>query len=187
MPDRQALSEHVRRDTRLAYGYATLGTIQAIGGTAAIIICLFIAPHILMGLVVMPLLAASLLLIGLRPHRPAYRTRSWRLRADWRDGSLSRRNASRVVHADIALSEGSTPAARRRAARYWWGLRIAGLGQGAAVALTIGLAGAPLPAALAASMVWLVIAAIVLQLELQLYISAMHTLSLLDDLPERPS
>jgi hypothetical protein len=173
MPASEALSAHIRRDTRLASLYATLGTSQAVLGTAAVIVSIFIAPHNLIGLVLLPLALASLLTIGSRRHRPTYRTRSWRLRPELRDGNIHRHDALRIMADDV----GATSNLR------WCALHIVGLAQGAAAALTVYLSGGPVEIAVAVAALWLATTANVVKIEIMLYTSAVHTLSLLDERP----
>lgn len=187
MPDFPALSKHMRRDTQLAYGYAAIEVAQGAVGTTAIVVTLFVARHNQMWMVVTPLAAASLLLIGMRPRRPGYRTRSYRLRRDMRDGSLPRSAALFALADGVDATWGTKPLTRRRAARRWWGQQLGGIGQAAAVGITVSACGAPVEYGLAAASAWLIMIGIGIQLEVQLYISAVHTLSLLDLAPSERS
>lgn len=175
------LREHIRRDTRQAYGYAAIEAAQGIVGTTAIVVTLFVARHNQMWMVVTPLVAASLLLIGLRPRRPRYRTRTYRLRRDMREGRLTFTAALLLLADEVDATWGAKAITRRRMNRRWWGQQLGGIGQAAAVGITVNACGAPVEYALAASSIWLMIIGIAIKLEVMLYVSAVHTLSLLPE------
>jgi hypothetical protein len=173
-----ALSEHLRRDTRIAYGYAAIEAAQGVIGTAAVVITLFVARHNQLWMVVTPLVAASLLLIGMRPRRPRYRTHTYRLRRDIRERTLPFSAMLLLLADDVDATWGPKRITRRRAHRRRWGKQLGGIGQAAAVGITVAACSAPTEYALAASSVWLMMVGIGIKLEVLLYESAAHILTL---------
>lgn len=178
----EALSRHVRRDTRTAYAYTATSWAQTAVSVGAVIDSLFVAPHNLAGMVLVPLLALPSLIIRPR-RRPPYRTRSWRLHPGLRDGTLAYGDALWLL-AEGMDDDPAHAGPPRRADCYWWGKQIAGTGLAAAVGLTLWRGGVPTDIAFAAAAVWLLFVSLIIELELRLFISAINTLHLLPE-PDR--
>lgn len=173
----EMLREHARRDMWLAYAYAILAGTEAVVGTAAIVAALFVARHNQMWLLLLPLAAASFVLVDVnRRRRPGYRTRTWRLRRDFREGALGRSAGLALLADDVRAQQGSDR-------RWWWGQQLGGIGQVAALGIITSACGAPQEFALTAGAVWLVVIGAAANLENLLYISAVHAMLLLPEVP----